>query len=139
MDQMSAAISSQVLHTGESWPFVTIPGFEVIGNGVRTQGGLETVVFSPLVAREQAERWASYSEQNLCRWVNESDATMILQHGRDKNDPVYEDCQVPSVPFIFDLSVAFEATDNANHVKSTLAQGDEFLPYWYESKLILNG
>jgi hypothetical protein len=135
MEQMSAAISSQVLHTGDSWPFVTVPGFEVIGNGARTQGGLETIVFSPLVAREQAERWASYSEQNLCRWVNESDATMILLHGRAKNDPDYADCNAPSTPFIFDFRVELGATSNASYVKSTLVQDDQYLPYWYVSKL----
>jgi hypothetical protein len=146
MLQMSSTMSAQALHMGETWPFVTVPSFEAIGSGARKQAGLETIIFAPLVNREQAKQWGSYSAENLCHWINESEAAMRSEPHHNMSEADYSPCQNPLVPFIFDSAYSFEEMSELGLSSlldvrdaegldslvrdSTLVYDGPYLPYW---------
>jgi hypothetical protein len=77
MSQMSSTITALALHNNDTWPFVTVPAFEVLGEGARHQAGVETIIFAPLVRREDYDQWGRYSVEHYLSWFNESRNTMI--------------------------------------------------------------
>jgi hypothetical protein len=54
-----------------SFPFVTVPKFEVMAGGAREQSGMEMLFSSPIIQQSQYNAWINYSAANQ-GWVNES-------------------------------------------------------------------
>lgn len=61
MSTMADAITSHSLESGEQFPRVTLPHFEVHGSNVRAQSGASIVQWSPLVTDETREEWEEYA------------------------------------------------------------------------------
>ena len=58
---LSASITSHSLSSNQSFPFTTLPDFEVMGSNVRVQSGSSVVVYAPLVTDDQLEDWEAYA------------------------------------------------------------------------------
>jgi hypothetical protein len=52
-----------------SFPFVTLPTFEVIGMASRLQAKIESFVFSPVVELQLVSEWEQFVEENK-EWIN---------------------------------------------------------------------
>ena len=57
-------ITSQALHTNATFPFVTMPDFELIGSHLRQQLGSHVVHWLPLVKDEDRQEWEEYAFEN---------------------------------------------------------------------------
>jgi len=53
-----------------TWPFVTMPVFEVHGSHAREQSGVEVFAFAPIVQQSQREEWLEYS-WNHQGWIEQ--------------------------------------------------------------------
>jgi hypothetical protein len=64
-------ITTAAQATNASFPFVTVPKFEVYGRHARLQSGIETFTFNPFITDETRAAWQAYSIQNQ-GWLKES-------------------------------------------------------------------
>jgi len=72
MKQLGSTITSSILATEQSPPFVTLPRFEVLGNFADGLGNnLKMTSFIPLVQNYQKESWEAYSVHHQS-WLSES-------------------------------------------------------------------
>ena len=77
MDMCGQAITSAAIATNATFPFVTVPNFEVLGAATRAQSGIEMLLWQPILVNDKTtEKWIDYSLQNQ-GWVNESRALAI--------------------------------------------------------------
>jgi hypothetical protein len=72
MKRLEAVTAAEGSRQNSSWPFVTVPAFEVIGASVRAQTGFEVIVMSPVVSANQVDEWAHYSVAHAQQWLIES-------------------------------------------------------------------
>jgi hypothetical protein len=72
MTRFSSIASAEARRQNSTWPMVTIPAFEVIGESVRTQTGLEIIAFCPIVTVDDVEVWEAYSISHAQEWLEES-------------------------------------------------------------------
>eukprot|EP00536_Pseudo-nitzschia_multiseries_P010553 jgi/Psemu1/243039/estExt_Genewise1.C_3250021 len=102
LQQLSSTITSEIVASNQTAPFITMPNFEVTGGFTDGMGGIMAVVFAPLLytttttttttasssssstggsggsAGSLIEQWESYSVQNQ-GWLKES-ARLKVQH-----------------------------------------------------------
>jgi hypothetical protein len=71
MRSCSNSISVAATTTNSEFPFVTVPGFEVLGESVRQQSGAELLIFTPQVEIGEVSRWQEYATANE-GWYEES-------------------------------------------------------------------
>jgi len=76
---LSESITAHAISSNETWPFVTMPLFEVHGVHARTQSLIEWVVFCPLVRDADRAKWEQeYSVQHQ-QQVLDSQNFFLLQ------------------------------------------------------------
>jgi Adenylate and Guanylate cyclase catalytic domain len=68
---MAVQISAHAHANGEEFPFVTIEDFEAIGQSIRSQSGVEALIFAPIVYSSKMPQYEEYVAQND-HWVEES-------------------------------------------------------------------
>ncbi|CAB9516243.1 Guanylate cyclase (Partial), partial [Seminavis robusta] len=61
---LSNSITSYALETNKSFPFVTLPHFEIKGSDIRAQSGSHLLHWCPLVSDHNRGDWEEYSFQN---------------------------------------------------------------------------
>jgi hypothetical protein len=71
MRSCSSSISGVALAENSTFPFVTVPTFEILGESVRQQSGAEVVVFTPKVELGEVTQWQEYAIANE-GWYEES-------------------------------------------------------------------
>ena len=64
IDTMSISITSYALRENLTFPFVTMPDFEVRGANLRVQAGAAVVHWMPLVTDETRSSWEEYALEN---------------------------------------------------------------------------
>jgi hypothetical protein len=77
MERLASFARAEVTTKTSSWPMVTIPAFEVIGESVRTQTGLEIIAFCPVVTVDEVDTWQEYSKAHARGWLEESRQTSL--------------------------------------------------------------
>jgi hypothetical protein len=60
-----AAVTSHALNTNASWPFVTIPDYDLRAESARDLGDEFSVALHPLVSLDDREEWGQYSIDNI--------------------------------------------------------------------------
>jgi hypothetical protein len=88
-------ITSSAATQGATFPFVTVPQFEVMGYKTRIQSGVETILFSPLVYKNDVDAWNIYSTLSQ-GWIEQS-REIVRAHGG--NDKAYKNTKVPESIF----------------------------------------
>jgi hypothetical protein len=71
INSMATAITSYSLDTGQTFPFVTIPHFEIRGSDLRVQTDATSIVWTPLVTDETRVAWEEYALINRSQ-INEA-------------------------------------------------------------------
>jgi hypothetical protein len=61
MNSMATAITSYSLDTKQTFPFVTIPNFEIRGSDLRVQADAVSIFWTPLVTDETRDAWEEYA------------------------------------------------------------------------------
>ena len=95
---LATTITSYAISTRATWPFVSIPHFEVRGTELNTLSNSLMVAFSPLVATSDREKWEVYANY-MQGWIEE---------GVDYNEELHRDYQYqvehlePIYPAIYD-------------------------------------
>jgi hypothetical protein len=64
INSMATAITSHSLDTKQTFPFVTIPDFEVRGSDLRVQADATSISWAPLVTDETRVAWEEYALTN---------------------------------------------------------------------------
>lgn len=70
IESFSFSLTSYAAFTNKTWPFVTLPDFEVKAASARALAGSVSLTFSPLVTAEEKKEWEVYSVQNR-EWVQQ--------------------------------------------------------------------
>ena len=71
MKSCSNIITSDAISRGSHFPFHTVQNFEVVGEAIRKQSGLELLGYIPFVDPQQVLSWMKYSDENQ-NWVETS-------------------------------------------------------------------
>ena len=61
---LADAITSHALSSGETFPRVSLPNFDVVGSGIRAQSQAPLVYWMPLVTDETRNLWEEYALEN---------------------------------------------------------------------------
>jgi hypothetical protein len=77
---LSEHITAAAIATNQTWPFVTIPHFEVEASYCRQTSGVEILSIQPIIGEDDIDAWGPYSVENQ-GWLQES-RTIIKKSGR---------------------------------------------------------
>ena len=104
----SEAVTSAAVFTNSTFPFVTVPNFEVVGAATRTQSGIELLLWLPIVEDNELEEWLKYSADNQ-GWIGESQTLAKLSKvGLSPANCVYTD--IPDIVWDHDENLTVRAT-----------------------------
>lgn len=68
---LSDTITGSAISSNTTFPFVTVPMFEIQGEHTRRASGIEVLSFSPIVLEDQREAWEQYARDHQ-GWLAES-------------------------------------------------------------------
>eukprot|EP00339_Tiarina_fusa_P009126 CAMPEP_0117078732 /NCGR_PEP_ID=MMETSP0472-20121206/55519_1 /TAXON_ID=693140 ORGANISM="Tiarina fusus, Strain LIS" /NCGR_SAMPLE_ID=MMETSP0472 /ASSEMBLY_ACC=CAM_ASM_000603 /LENGTH=778 /DNA_ID=CAMNT_0004805609 /DNA_START=94 /DNA_END=2428 /DNA_ORIENTATION=- len=71
MSSAALSVAGAALAANASFPYVTVPAFEILGQTTRAQSGIEFLLFTPVIMDATADEWGRYSEKNQ-GWIKES-------------------------------------------------------------------
>ncbi|GAX14200.1 hypothetical protein FisN_20Hh177 [Fistulifera solaris] len=80
-------ITKAALETGQTFPFVTVDHFEILGRQFIHTLQVEQITWSPLIDVEEYAAWTNYSTENI-GWLNQS---VELNLAGSENDHTIED------------------------------------------------
>ena len=60
-----------------SFPFITLPDFEVVAKHARKRSGVETLNYLPIVTKANRVKWERYATENFDGWMQESRVSAI--------------------------------------------------------------
>jgi hypothetical protein len=122
MRSCSNSISAAAIATNSTFPFVTVPTYEVLGESVRQQSGTELLVFTPKVQVDEVTRWNEYATYNE-GWYEESKQLAVSS---SKGTLVQSDFAPGSpLPFIYNTIV-----DEDGNPSIMPAVNPPFYPLW---------
>ena len=64
LSSFSRTVTSLGAFANGTWPFLTLPDFEVRAHDFQTISGAESVAFAPIVRDQSREAWEKYSSNN---------------------------------------------------------------------------
>ena len=94
---LAESITGAAITSGQKFPFVTVPMFEIQGEHARKASGIEVLTFAPLVAEENRLDWEKFANANQ-EWLQES-RDISLSNGEPLQQSGYLD--EPITPFIY--------------------------------------
>ncbi len=148
LDSMSVQITSVAKATNQSFPFVTVPDFEVRGANFRINSGSPQLLYMPIVADEKRAQWEEYSLANRFHVDKAYANDMRLRKKQDlrfgltfpDNRILNSDERILSVVGSKEPTVLDDGTNYHPHIWSNGAidpRGDEpegngpYLPLWH--------
>jgi hypothetical protein len=125
MKSFGVTITAEAETLGGTFPFVTIPSFEVLAEGVREKLRVEAILYSPLLkTREEVPEWQTYSIANQ-GWLSKSREVASSSPYTNFNPSDYQ--TGPITPFLFDVT-------EENSVAPSLANSEPpYAPIWHVS------
>lgn len=76
MADMAQIVTTAGITSGETFPFVRVPYFEVPAGQARELSGVEMFSFNPLIATAQRNQWNTFAQKEQ-GWYNESKAILL--------------------------------------------------------------
>jgi len=124
MKDLASAITGTANETGQTFPFVTVPAFETLGESVRRKAGLEAIYFGIMLQTiPEVMEWQTYSVEHQ-DWLVHSRNTAAKSTYGDYNPDNYQ--TGPITPIVFDLS--------EEGIPSMSMMGEPpFMPIWHAS------
>ena len=95
---ITQSITAEAIALNQTFPFVTIPKYEVYAREARIASHAEVVSYSPRVKAEQIPAFNEYAAKNV-DWIDKSRA---LQNQLENKDEVFQPAFV--IPFVFDTT-----------------------------------
>jgi hypothetical protein len=142
MQRMEAVVAAEgSRHNVSSWPFVTVPAFEVLGESVRKQTGFEVIGLCPVVALDKVKEWLQYVSVHARLWLEESRETSLS--ALSESGASCEDSIVAATDYNFDVipSALMDLTSTVDEVSRGEPLGfipseinspvGPFFPVWY--------
>lgn len=132
INTLSHFITSHALSTGEEFPCVTTPNFEVLARDLRVSANALEVSFLPIVTSESRRAWEEYALSKRFHVDEASDGEKILQNNQE--EPLSLD-----LGYMFPNNATILADDSRYHPRIWSKGGDEkegvgptgsFLPLW---------
>jgi hypothetical protein len=100
---LSDTIASSATTSNQSFPFVTVPLFEVYGDTARIQSGFESVTYTPLVLEQEVSGWINYSLANQ-NWLLESRAIVVAQQNVTQQVVSAKNGSIPAHVYQFNIN-----------------------------------
>ena len=122
---LSSHITSYALQQNMTFPFVTVPGFELYGSHTRTIGGTHIVHWMPFVTDNERSEWEEYALENRFH-IHEA-------YDRDEEYRQYQDIEFGLIKNNTNQSVAVEpesstGDDNNGPNETVLEDGTGYHP-----------
>lgn len=95
LHSMSETVTSSANERNETFPFVTVPKFEVLAHNARVLSGSELIAFTPLVNDRDKYEWYAYSNKHQ-GWVTES-RNYLVEQNADLEETYIEGQIVPVI------------------------------------------
>jgi class 3 adenylate cyclase len=126
----SHAISTSTKNGATSWPFVTLPDFDLRGSNANDLGDTLMVALHPLVTLGDREAWENYTVNNV-EWLYQAEAQQPKTAGGKQEGPgVVPDFSMGYSKDIFKF-------DDLNELGISIDEGDgPYLPVWQHTPLI---
>jgi hypothetical protein len=122
MRSCSNSISGAAIAANSTFPFVTVPTFEILGESVRQQAGAEALIFTPIVGVSELTQWQEYATANE-GWYEES-KQLVVASGEGT---LVQSDYAPGRP----LPIIFEAVlDENGNPSAGLPTNPPFYPVW---------
>jgi hypothetical protein len=121
MRGFSRSVTTETISQNASWPFVTIPQFEVFGKQAREGSGVDSIALTPLVSETELWAYNIYSQKEK-GWIQESQRLELEMEGIDRGYEPYE-----IAPFVYDVKINFETGETA--IVPTIGAGPHS-PLW---------
>ena len=114
LTDLATELTAYAHKSNTSFPFVTMPLFEVNARHARIQSGAEVVGFAPLVEYHEKATWAKYSVENQW-WIEESrgldledddydlEGDIDEEEGANNDQLDLSDQNIPIFDFIYEL------------------------------------
>jgi class 3 adenylate cyclase len=102
LDSLGESITAHAIDQNLTFPFVTLPMFEVAGRHARRHSRMELLFYAPFVSGNDKTAWEEYSVANQ-GWIDES-RTITLGNDETLQGTSYFDMDIP--PLIFEFSAA---------------------------------
>jgi hypothetical protein len=123
MRSCSDSITGAAIATNSTFPFVTVPTFEILGHSVRQQSGAEMIIFTPKIQADELTSWEEYAIANE-GWYEDSKKLAISSTERTS---VLTDYMSGSIPtFVYDTSVEVMI----GNLTPTPIENHPFYPMW---------
>jgi hypothetical protein len=143
MRRLSTITSAEAKRQNATWPFVTVPTFEVIGVNVREQTGFEDIALLPFVSSIDAVAWQEYSVENSPAWLKESreivksKAAKAHATGQYASYAATDYVDAAVSPVIFDISTGLAEVAIGEQYTVVLSVNNNpkgpFLPVWQKT------
>jgi hypothetical protein len=144
INSLANSITSHALATNQTFPFVTIPDFEIRGSDLRVQAGTMVLYWTPLVTDETRAAWEVYAFKNRAQInVAFDEESRRLKRQDDFFDLVARNISVtaplaqPQIPgTILDDGTGYHPSIWFSGRLGDATEGDApegsgpFLPYW---------
>lgn len=101
VESLAAELTSYAIVSNSTWPFVTMPNFEVNANHAREQTATEVLLVSNIVTADKRAEYEAYTAQN--QWWIEESRNLNLKDSVNRDNTVY--IQGPILPFIYEVDV----------------------------------
>ena len=96
----SHSIAAAAIGQNETFPFVTIPNFEALASGVRSNTGAEMINWHVMVNKSQLEDWSVYSQANHKSHQAEQRATALALKTTSVTPEDFVDDDIAPYPYI---------------------------------------
>lgn len=103
MDDFATEVTSYAEVSNSTFPFVTMPNFEVNAHNARRQSSVEIIILNHMVTAETKQAYELYTLQNQ-GWIQQSRSKRLRGDG-SLDTTVFQD--TPILPFIFELDSQF--------------------------------
>jgi hypothetical protein len=143
MERFAVSIAAETHgQHNRSWPFVTVPAFEALGDSVRAQTGMEIILLCPLVQEAQVQTWQEYSVEMAPTWLAESRAISLsasaraASSGRQSTLVATDYIKGGATPKLLDLVSGVSdvsAGANLEFVPSIENSGPYYFPVWMQT------
>jgi hypothetical protein len=143
MGRLSSALTAEAGHKNASWPFVTVPAFEVIGASVRTQTGFEGIIVCPFVNEAEVDKWQTFSSVESRVWLQESREVAQAAAIKANSSGVYTSFVATDYfdgaasPIIVDTTASFSSIAAGQEIGFVPSvernRGGPFLPIWMQT------
>jgi hypothetical protein len=122
MRSASNSISAAALVANSTFPFVTVPAFEVLGDFIREQSGTELLIFTPKIEIDKVARWEEYAAANE-GWYEESKEVAVSS----SDGSLVQSDYAPGSPIPFIFNTIFD--DDGNPAPGP-PQNPPYYPVW---------